>query len=595
MRTIVFVISLLGFVVLPSLLQAQNVGIGSTVFTPNYLLQINHNAVSGTMFQLTNTTTGASSTDGFQIGFNTSGNTFQLNNREAGDISIMTNNVEKMRIMSDSGMLLAYPIDYVYHNFSSSKGVGGYGFRAWNGRMQYKHKGGFWADFPTMPNIPGNVEWWIRPTAASYIRPMYNPYIRVYDTLQTYGLYFDGAKNQYGGWFRTTGSYTPTAAVVGFSDVAGNQTYSYLGYNGSYSFGTPSQTINGSAVYGVVDDPDRTAGFFRTTLNASVAANINFSNVWIANYNYVVSSSTSYNPDASYSQLDVTANIPGLQSALMTYSGFAGTGNPGWSIGARLQAIGVSQDAIGVFASASGLGSGAAPTTGYSSTVSYSAGGYFQGNGNWAFVSLDAATDRKIIGTGTVSEIISTPDHGRITLTCPESPEYWYVDYGTVSMINGRAHVDLDPILIDICFIDEVNPLKVICQPNMEYCNGVAVINKTAKGFDIVEMNGGTHSGEIDFQIIAKPKTNYGEGRFPQAPGPAWLKADKEPTASKAENQTTGKDIFKWKSDWETYGYNPEDCVKIGDVIPAGPNMGKVKLGNGQYGNVSSSKTKISQ
>jgi len=579
MRTIVFVISLLGFVVLPSLLQAQNVGIGSTVFTPNYLLQINHNAVSGTMFQLTNTTTGASSTDGFQIGFNTSGNTFQLNNREAGDISIMTNNVEKMRIMSDSGMLLAYPIDYVYHNFSSSKGVGGYGFRAWNGRMQYKHKGGFWADFPTMPNIPGNVEWWIRPTAASYIRPMYNQYIRVYDTLQTYGLYFDGAKNQYGGWFRTTGSYNPTAAVVGFSDVAGAQTYAYLGFNGSYSFGTPAQTIAGSAIYGVVDDPNRTAGFFRTTLNASVAANINYSNVWIANYNYVESSAAGYNLSSSYSQLDVNADVGNYhEAAILTLSQNSGAGTGGINVGGRFQADGANQSAFGVYGWAS---------TDANNTYGY--GGYFYaastfyGTSEYSYVA-DDWSNRKITGTGSVSEIIPTKNHGRITLTCPESPEYWYIDYGSVKLVDGKAHVDLDPILADICVIDAENPLKVICQPNIEYCNGVAVINKTENGFDIVEMNGGTHSGEIDFQIVAKPKTNYGEGRFSQAPGPSYVLLKGDVEQAKTKNQPDRSNVFRWDSDYKVYNYNPEDFIEIGDIIPAGPNAGKVKLGNGKYG-----------
>lgn len=561
-------------------LNAQNVGISSNVFTPNYLLHIHQNAASGTMFQITNTTTGTATTDGFQLSY--SGTNFTQNNRENGNISLYTNNSEKLRITNDSGIQLMNPVDYVYTNFSSTKGFPGYGFRSWNGQMQYKHKGGHWADFPTMPNIPGNVEWWIRPTGADYIRPMYNPYIRVYDTLQTYGLYFDGAKNQYGGWFRTTGAYNPTAAVVGFSDVTGNQTYSFLGYNGSYTFA--GQTIDGSGVYAYVDDPDRTAGFFRTTLNASVAANINYSNVWMANYNYVESNNVTYNPNASYSQLDVNADVAGLQCAIMTYSGYNGSSNPGWSIGGRLQAIGNTQDAIGVFATASGQGWGAAPLSGFSSTVGYSAGGYFEANGWWSFVALDAATNRKIVGTGSVSEIISTENHGRITLTCPESPEYWYIDYGSVEMVNGKAHVDIDPILADVCVIDKNNPLKVICQPNMVYCNGVAVINKTESGFDIVEMNDGTHSGEIDYQIVAKPKTNYGEGRFPQAPGPAWMKSDQEPEAAKAENQLTGKEIYRWAKDWDVYNYNPEDYVQIGDVIPAGPHAGKIKLGNGKYG-----------
>jgi len=558
-------------------LNAQNVGIGSTVFTPNYLLHINQSAASGTMFQMTNTTTGTASTDGFQISFNTTGSTFQLNNRESGNISFLTNNVEKFQITSDSGIMLMNPVDYVYHNFSNVKGYPGYGFRSWNGRMQYKHKGGSWADFPTMPNIPGNVEWWIRPTAASYIRPMYNQYIRVYDTLQTYGLYFDGGKNQYGGYFRTTaGLYTPTAAVVGFSDVTGNQTYSYLGYNGDYTFA--GQTIAGSGVYAYVDDPARAAGFFRTTSNASVAANINFSNVWMANYNYVTSSRTGYNPNGSYTQLDVNSDIGNYyEAAILSLSQNTG-GTGGINVGGRFQADGGNQHAIGVYGWAS---------TDASTTFAY--GGYFYaestnyGTSSYSYIA-DDWNGRKITGSGTVSEIIPTTSHGRITLTCPESPEYWYIDYGSVTMENGKAHVELDPILIDICIIDDANPIKVMCQPNMEYCNGVAVINKTASGFDIIEMNGGTHNGEIDFQIIAKPKTNFGEGRFPQAKGPSFLYLKGESEMAKTKNIPDRNKIFRWDPDWVVYHYNPEDYVEIGDIIPAGPNAGKIKLGDGKYG-----------
>lgn len=560
-------------------LQAQNVGIGSTVFTPNYLLHINHNAASGILFQATNTSTGSTTTDGFQLSFDGSRNLL-MNNREPADIGFLTNNLEKFRIASDSGIMLMNPVDYVYTNFSSTKGVSGYGFRAWNGRMQYKHKGGNWADFPTMPNIPGNVEWWIRPTAALYIRPMYNPYIRVYDTLQTYGLYFDGGKNQYGGYFRTTsGLYAPTAAVVGFSDVASAQTYSYLGYNGTYTFGNPPQSIDGSAVYGVVDDPDRTAGFFRTTLNASVAANINYSNVWIANYNYVESSAAGYNLSSSYSQLDVNADVGNYyEAAILALSQNSGAGTGGINVGGRFQADGVNQHAFGVYGWASSSVSG-----------NTSAGGYFYGQNtgsgfaNYSYVA-EESNNRKIEGIGSVSEIIPTKNYGRITLTCPESPEYWYIDYGSVKMVDGKAHVDLDPILVDICVIDAENPLKVICQPNMEYCNGVAVINKTASGFDIVEMNGGTHSGEIDFQIVAKPKTNYGEGRFSQAPGPSYVLLKGDVEQAKTKNQPDRSKVFRWEPDYKVYNYNPEDFIEIGDIIPAGPNAGKVKLGNGKYG-----------
>ena len=108
-------------------------------------------------------------------------------------------------------------------------------------------------------------------------------------------------------------------------------------------------------------------------------------------------------------------------------------------------------------------------------------------------------------------------------------------------------------------------------------------MNQTATGFDLLELNGGKHSGEITYQLVVKPKTNYGQGRFAQAPGPAWLKAAKEPAAARAKNQPDPNKIFNWPSDHVVYKYNPEELVGIGDVIPAGPNAGKYKLGNGKY------------
>jgi hypothetical protein len=102
---------------------------------------------------------------------------------------------------------------------------------------------------------------------------------------------------------------------------------------------------------------------------------------------------------------------------------------------------------------------------------------------------------------------------------------------------------------------------------------------------EILELNGGKHSGKLQYQLVVRPKTGYGEGRFPQAPGPAYLKADKEPLTAKAKNQPSdGRKIFYWPADHEVYKYNPEDNSAIGDVIHAGPNAGKIKLGNGKYG-----------
>ena len=172
-----------------------------------------------------------------------------------------------------------------------------------------------------------------------------------------------------------------------------------------------------------------------------------------------------------------------------------------------------------------------------------------------------------------------------MTLTCPESPEYWYQDYGTVELVNGKATIYLDEILADIIVVDEENPIRVTCTPvGMPYFNGITIMSQTSNSVEILELNGGNHSGKLQYQLVVKPKTNYGEGRFPQAPGPAYLKSDKEPLAAKAKNQPTdGRKIYEWPSDHIVYKYNPEDHIKTGDVVPAGPNAGKIFLGEGKY------------
>ena len=169
-------------------------------------------------------------------------------------------------------------------------------------------------------------------------------------------------------------------------------------------------------------------------------------------------------------------------------------------------------------------------------------------------------------------------------LTCPEAPEYWYQDYGSVQLVNGQAHVDLDPILADIIMVTPEYPVRVFCTPvDMPNFNGVTMMNRTATGFDLVELNGGTHSGMVEYQLVVKPKTGFGEGRFPQAPGPKWLKPDQEPAAAKAANQVVPGEAFYWPSDQEVYGIDPAKLTPIGGLVPAGEHHGKYKIAEGKY------------
>ncbi len=395
-----------------------------------------------------------------------------------------------------------------------------------------------------------------------------------------------------GNWGIGTTAPTSRLHVVATAQTAvtGNiaaQGSGHLAYNSVFSLGSFG-TLPSALVFADESAAGNSPALVARTLNpASYAANIAFSDVWIAGYFGVDNASATLNPIAVYGQLNVTnGGLGGVQRASQGLLSRTIAGNPGWAAGGYFYAGGAgnSEDANGIMAFGSGPSVGGDPTAGYTTSLNVTSGGYFQGNGQWAYVSLSSAINRKILGTGSVSEVISTKDHGRITLTCPESPEYWYQDYGSVKFINGKAHVDLDPILSDIIVVDDQNPIRVFCTPvDMLEFNGVAIVNKTSSGFDIVEINGGTHSGSIDYQVIVKPKTNYGEGRFPYSPPPAIIKSDEEPQAAKAKNIPDGNKIFRWPSDWEVYGYDPAEVTKVGDVVPAGKYAGKIKMGEGVY------------
>ncbi|HEX2899232.1 MAG TPA: hypothetical protein VHS96_05880, partial [Bacteroidia bacterium] len=318
----------------------------------------------------------------------------------------------------------------------------------------------------------------------------------------------------------------------------------YLGYETNFVVGSAG-AIQGAGVWAANPTAGYTSSYAQSSGAATVAANINFSSVWISSYNLVDNASATFNPPGLYSQLNVTnATLGGDQIAVRAFSDRGTTGgNPGYTVGVEGLSNTQSQDAFAV----QGIAFTNSTTRG---------GGYFESlnyagtSQAFAYVGSTVGLARKITGTNAVSEIIPTPNHGRITMTAPEAPEYWYYDYGSVNLVNGQAHVDIDPIMADIVVIDANNPVRVFATPvGMLNYNGVTVMNQTSTGFDLVEVNGGNHSGKLDYQLVLRPKTGYGEGRFPQAPGPNYLKASEEPLACKAANQPDLNNIFYWPAD----------------------------------------------
>lgn len=164
-----------------------------------------------------------------------------------------------------------------------------------------------------------------------------------------------------------------------------------------------------------------------------------------------------------------------------------------------------------------------------------SAGGYFEVQSagvpqTWAYVGVrdNGAVLRKIIGPGTVNTIVKDLDNKIVALSAPEAPENLFQDYGQSKLINGRVHVDIDPIFAKNIVVNEKHPLRVFVQLEGD-CKGVYVTNKTQSGFDVVELDGGQSNTAFSYSLIANRAdevnpdgsiAHYSNERFPAAPGP---------------------------------------------------------------------------
>lgn len=85
-----------------------------------------------------------------------------------------------------------------------------------------------------------------------------------------------------------------------------------------------------------------------------------------------------------------------------------------------------------------------------------------------------------------------------------ESPETWFADYGSATLVNGRAKVALDDMFLETIIVNDKHPMKVFIQPNGE-TNGVYVIKHNTY-FEVIENNKGTSNASFDYRIMAKRK-----------------------------------------------------------------------------------------
>lgn len=144
------------------------------------------------------------------------------------------------------------------------------------------------------------------------------------------------------------------------------------------------------------------------------------------------------------------------------------------------------------------------------STTADRAGGWFYvqtgGGGGYQTMAFVGARvnniNYKILGSGAVSTVVKDTQGGDRIMVAPEAPEALLEDYGTGTLVNGKAHITIDPILSKNIRIDKSHPLKVFIQLEGQ-CNGVYVTNKSATSFDVVELDYGNSNVNFSYHIVA--------------------------------------------------------------------------------------------
>lgn len=135
-----------------------------------------------------------------------------------------------------------------------------------------------------------------------------------------------------------------------------------------------------------------------------------------------------------------------------------------------------------------------------------------EGFGVRSYGNLGVSGD--IYYTGSLIRTTLTPN-GPVSLQQMNTAGDWCEDVGEGEMVDGRGHVELDPMFLKTVTIDEKHPMKIFVQP-LAPCSGVYV-QKGLTGFDVIELAGGKSSVSFDYRVVAVRKGGE-DSRFRTTP-----------------------------------------------------------------------------
>ena len=282
-----------------------------------------------------------------------------------------------------------------------------------------------------------------------------------------------------------TNGTTPAPFLLPYSGTQGDSTTSLQAVN------TKSVSGGATAIRGVT---------YSNSSSALGNAGVVGENLSSGNFAYGV-------VGKSHSNYDSSAGVFGVNDAA------SGTGVLGR---ASIGVTGISSQSNG----AGVAGSGYYGVEGFARATSSSAGIYGGSNGTGTYAGYFAG-NVSITGTltigGSKSAVVPIDSAGNEwrKLYCEEAADVWFADYGSAALVNGRAHVELDPVFLRTVTIDPTHPMLVFIQPNGETAG--TFVQKGMTGFDVIELAHGTSNAPFDYRIVAR-RRGYESTRLERAP-----------------------------------------------------------------------------
>jgi hypothetical protein len=107
-------------------------------------------------------------------------------------------------------------------------------------------------------------------------------------------------------------------------------------------------------------------------------------------------------------------------------------------------------------------------------------------------------------GTGLMRAIVQT-SQGPTGLDVVTAAGSWVEDFGEGTLVNGRCHIELDPLFMETVTIDAASPMKVFLQACDESCLDL-VVKRGQTAFDVISPTRTDAAGAFTYRVVAKRK-----------------------------------------------------------------------------------------